>query len=190
MPLKTLVKVGSITNLSDARYCAGMGVDLLGFRVIEGHPNYITPKLYQEIRGWVSGPKFIVELYGITQADAIKSIIENYAPDMVEMSLTEYHVLKHAITLPAIVYASTAELEALKPDPGVEFFIIEEDAASILNKNTSIPILVKIQSRESISILADAPALKGVALNGSPEIRPGFKNYDELAEVLEALEEY
>ena len=29
MPLKTFVKVGNITNLSDARYCAGMGVDML-----------------------------------------------------------------------------------------------------------------------------------------------------------------
>jgi phosphoribosylanthranilate isomerase len=35
MPLKTFVKVGCITNLSDARYCAGMGVDMLGFRAVE-----------------------------------------------------------------------------------------------------------------------------------------------------------
>ena len=33
--LKTQVKVSSITNLSDARYCAGMGVDLLGFPIQE-----------------------------------------------------------------------------------------------------------------------------------------------------------
>ncbi len=31
MALKTIVKVGNITNLSDARYCAVMGVDMLGF---------------------------------------------------------------------------------------------------------------------------------------------------------------
>ena len=29
--LKTLVKVSGIENLSDARYCAGMGVEFLGF---------------------------------------------------------------------------------------------------------------------------------------------------------------
>ncbi|MBT1703470.1 hypothetical protein [Chryseosolibacter indicus] len=190
MPLKTIVKVGSITNLSDARYCAGMGVDLLGFRALEGQQNYIAPKLYQEIRGWVSGPKFIAELYGITQVDIIKEVIENYAPDMVEMSLTEFKVLKHAITIPAIVSATAEELQALKHEDAVEYYIIEEEAAQRLNTTTDIPLLVRIQSKDNIGILEGNTTLKGVALNGSPEIRPGFKNYDELAEVLEALEEY
>ena len=41
MSLQTFVKVGEITNLSDARYCAGMGVDLLGFNVVENTPGYV-----------------------------------------------------------------------------------------------------------------------------------------------------
>ena len=48
MPLKTIVKVGSITNLSDARYCAGMGVEMLGFNVVAGHESFIDAKKYQE----------------------------------------------------------------------------------------------------------------------------------------------
>ena len=59
MPLKTFVKVGSITNLSDARYCAGMMVDMLGFRSVEGQEGYIKPAQFQEIRGWISGPLVI-----------------------------------------------------------------------------------------------------------------------------------
>jgi phosphoribosylanthranilate isomerase len=189
MPLKTLVKVGSISNLSDARYCAGMGVDMLGFRVIEGQPNFIAPKLYQEIRGWVSGPKFIAELYGITRADIIKSLIEDYAPDYLELSLTEYQVLKHAITLPAIILTTADELQSLHPDPTIKYYIIDEDSASSLSGDPHVPLLVKILKKENLDILEKNPALKGVALNGSPEIRPGFKNYEDLADVLELLDE-
>jgi phosphoribosylanthranilate isomerase len=81
MPLKTIVKVGNISNLSDARYCAGMGVDMLGFRVIDGLPGYIAPQAFQEIRGWISGPKVVAEIYGIDRSDKIPHIVENYAPD-------------------------------------------------------------------------------------------------------------
>ena len=65
MPLKTFVKVGCITNLSDARYCAGMGVDMLGFRAVESQENYIKPSQFQEIRGWIAGPLVVAEVYGV-----------------------------------------------------------------------------------------------------------------------------
>ena len=55
--LITKVKVGQVTNLSEARYCAGMGVDFLSFPIVS-----IDPKTYQEITGWVAGPKFGIEV--------------------------------------------------------------------------------------------------------------------------------
>ena len=56
MALKTLVKVGKISNLSDAWYCAGMSVDMLGFTVIASQENYVSPELFREMRGWFYGP--------------------------------------------------------------------------------------------------------------------------------------
>jgi phosphoribosylanthranilate isomerase len=87
MPLKTLVKVGCITNLSDARYCAGMGVDLLGFRVIAGSEHHIDHTLFQQIRGWLSGPKIVAECYGISEKTNITEIISQFAPDYIELNL-------------------------------------------------------------------------------------------------------
>jgi len=57
--LKTKVKVSKITNLSEARYCAGMGVDYLSFPT-----SSVDLKSYQEITGWVAGPKFGIEMDG------------------------------------------------------------------------------------------------------------------------------
>ena len=44
--LKTLVKVGEINNLSDARYSAGMGVELLGFALKHPERKVITKEEY------------------------------------------------------------------------------------------------------------------------------------------------
>src|SRR5688572_15531110 len=103
MPLKTLVKVGNITNLSDARYCAGMGVDMLGFRVIEGQENFVAPKLFQEIRGWVAGPKVVAELYGYSENLDFNLILKNYAPDFAEFTYAEYLKFRTVISMPCIV---------------------------------------------------------------------------------------
>ena len=86
MALKTLVKVGNISNLSDARYCAGMGVDMLGFRVISGQEHYVSPELFKEIRGWFSGPSVVAEAYGIRSGEDLPFIIQNYLPDFIELS--------------------------------------------------------------------------------------------------------
>ena len=61
MALTTIVKVGNITNLSDARYCAGMGVDMLGFCFEKKSEQYIDPESYKEIIGWISGPQLVGE---------------------------------------------------------------------------------------------------------------------------------
>jgi hypothetical protein len=57
MSLKTKVKAGNITNLSDARYCAGMGVDWLSFPAEK-----VNPVKFKEITDWVTGPQFVLEV--------------------------------------------------------------------------------------------------------------------------------
>lgn len=182
MPLKTVVKVGKISNLSDARYCSGMGVDMLGFRVLEGQQNYISPKLFQEIRGWVSGPKIVAEIYGITTPDQLPSIIENYAPDYFELSAAEFEAYSAHLLLPCIVSGFTTR------DEKIAYQILNEDEVARYGGFTKL--LVKPASAESVIDLISSPGVSGVALDGTPEIRPGFKDYADLAEVLEKLDDY
>src|SRR6185369_1389083 len=75
--LITKVKVGQVTNLSEARYCAGMGVDFLSFPI-----SSIDPKTYLEITGWVAGPKFGVEV----DAKNISNVRE-YKTDFIEINI-------------------------------------------------------------------------------------------------------
>lgn len=182
MPLKTLVKVGSITNLSDARYCAGMGVDLLGFRVIEGQVNYLPPEQFQEIRGWVAGPQVVAEVFGLKNQNELNAILEDYRPDYLEMGVGEVSLF-HALPLPFILCLKEDDpIQGLRLKPA--FILFNE-----LNLNSyDGPLLLEVHSGEDVQRVLNDPRIHGIALNGSSEIRPGLKDYNALAEILEQLE--
>ena len=182
MPLKTVVKVGNISNLSDARYSSGMGVDMLGFRVLEGQENHISPKLFQEIRGWVTGPKIVAEIYGLASADQLSKVIENYAPDNYELTAEEFDRFKSDLTLPCIV---AGKMEA---DSKIAFHLVAENELPKYQRLEKL--LVKPATGENILELIATSNVVGVALDGSTEDRPGFKDYADLAEILEKLDEY
>jgi phosphoribosylanthranilate isomerase len=61
MALKTFVKVSTVNNLSDARYCAGMYVNWLGFNLEESSPDYLSPEKFTEITEWLSGLEYVGE---------------------------------------------------------------------------------------------------------------------------------
>jgi phosphoribosylanthranilate isomerase len=180
MPLKTFVKVGAVTNLSDARYCAGMGVDMLGFRVIQGQKNYIGHSQYQEIRGWITGPDIVAEIYGIKDPDDLQAILENYKPDYLEMGLRELSLFRN-LPIPLILAVNEKDLiESLPVDP---VYVISDYIFM-----TPIPLLVGIQNKAEVVPLLENSFVKGIALEGSAEIKPGLKNYEVINEVLELLE--
>jgi phosphoribosylanthranilate isomerase len=180
MSLKSFVKVGNITNLSDARYCAGMGVDMLGFCVIEGQKNYIKPAQFQEIRGWITGPLVVAEIYGLKNAIELASLLENYKPDYLEMSIEELFLFS---TLPLPLILSVQEA-----DRNIKFPIRPEYLLSKGLFKASFPLLIEIQSKTEVIPLLDNPDVKGFALHGTSEIRPGLKDYEVMTDVLELLE--
>ncbi|MBX2966660.1 MAG: hypothetical protein KF845_10970 [Cyclobacteriaceae bacterium] len=190
MALKVTVKVGNISNLSDARYCAGMGVDLLGFVVVAGKPGYVEPDRFQEMRGWFAGPQVVAEAYG---ADDFDYIIKNYQPDLVELSVEDLLILNPegikliiAITPEGFSrYGSIVE----KHKPEIAYLLVPANTPQpdILELARHFSILVD-DAEGSYKQLIDLKNV-GLALKGSEEARPGYKQYDELAEVLEFLEE-
>ena len=80
MALSTIVLVNQISNLSDARYCAGMGVEMLGFSVEENTASYITPEAFKEISGWVAGVKLVGEVEEMP-AEEVQALLQRYPLD-------------------------------------------------------------------------------------------------------------
>jgi phosphoribosylanthranilate isomerase len=191
MPLKTIVKVGNISNLSDARYCSGMGVDMLGIAVSPAHGAYLSPELYHEIRGWIAGPSIVAELYGMREPQSIKQIIEAYVPDYLELDISQLNILSKDITLPLIVKISQAnDLNKLTIDKSQIAYVVLEEANVAESKSigSNFKVLIELSAVSTLQTIIDNYPIEGFALIGSPEIRPGFKDYGDLADVLEHLE--
>ena len=191
MPLKTIVKVSHISNLSDARYCAGMGVEMLGFRVIPGSEKHMPSQLFQEIRGWISGPGIIAELYGISDASQIEVARQTYAPDYFELTFEAYQRFSDYLTLPCIVYLpKVSELASLRGDEKkVSYVLVDAETLCEEISTTDLPVLIKINSPIKLNEKIDEGCFKGFVLEGPEELRPGITNYEQLGSILEALEE-
>lgn len=187
MPLKMIVKVGKVTNLSDARYCAGMNVDLLGFVTVENEENYLAPKAFQDIRGWLSGPQIVAEIYGLNSVSELADIIENYKPDYLELSEKELPLVDGS--LPLIVKWSKDNVDDLLKISNLYALVVDKkNLPTLTASNNHVTLFVEAETLGDVEELSIHKNIKGIILNGTQEESPGLKDYDHLSEILESLE--
>jgi phosphoribosylanthranilate isomerase len=198
MALKTLVKVSNITNLSDARYCAGMGVEMIGFVMDKFSVDYTSPEKMKEIKSWVAG----VLVVGETQSadyEEIKSYVDTYEIDILQISeaalLPQIADLGKPIILKLEFESAFLEDYLERYSQFVEFFLVDGSELSDFARYTikeyafKYPIVLDFGiDAENVVELVDEMNLHGIALKGTNEIRPGYKDYDELRDILEMIE--
>lgn len=185
MALKTFVKVSNVTNLSDARYCAGMEVDMLGFVCVTGKSHFVPVSQFQDIRGWITGPAIVAEIEGIDEEE-VSSIIENYKPDYLQVN----YQLAQKITndLPLIIRFEPEINWDILNNQKVNFCILTAEQFQQHKEIIPAPIALIVEhiKDDSLSIFVEEKI--GIALSGSDEISPGLKDFDSLANILEQLE--
>ncbi|WP_144604970.1 phosphoribosylanthranilate isomerase [Algoriphagus algorifonticola] len=203
MALSTFVKIDGVTNLSDARYCAGMYVDVLGFNLEESSQKFLNPTQYEEITGWVSGLEFAAE-FETEEADIIQLKLEKY-PNITWIQHQRLDtLLKLKDTGKNLIFqADIAELAHIESQvaeklqsEGVYLLLKADHEKLSKDELTTISILAKsIQvilgsgiSAFNVKKLVDDLGLFGISLEGGEEIKPGLKDFDELADILEELE--
>lgn len=201
MALQTLVKISGITNLTDARYCAGMGVEMVGFGIDESTNDFIGFQKIQDIIQWLSGVQLVGEItnqniekvseYGFDFIETANlQIIDNQADSSNSSSKI---ILKIVITQENLVQISHI-LE--KYHTKVSYFLLESELQfdnhieNILkNYCAKYPILLGFGiSKSTIIHILNTIKPTGIALKGGIEISPGLKDMDELAEILEIIE--
>ena len=206
MGLQTFVKVGEISNLSDARYCAGMGVDLLGFNVNTESPYYVSPETFKDLSGWVAGVKFVGECSGM-KADDIKLATQDYGFDYLQVDEIDQLAELADLDVKLIYRLSVSDDTTLQNLQNLIESAAEECEMVILateNPNYSEVIMdvvsevydtVKILkgfdiTETNVSSTISEGHFVGIDLKGSEEEQPGFKDYGDLMDILEALDEY
>jgi phosphoribosylanthranilate isomerase len=198
MALKTLVKVSGINNLSDARYCAGMGVQMLGFRLEVSEANGPSPARIQEIVQWLSGVAIVAE-------PVVWPLSEQWTAldwDMIELSKAE--ASDASADLPLLMRISLhkeADMATLPEDMAtwhskVQYFILEipvqhtsglSELLGQVCKQYKVLLDTGANDTRLLDMLEEyQPA--GIVLHGGQEIKPGLKDFDEMATILEALE--
>ena len=100
--LKTRIKAGRITNLTDARYFAARGVSWLGFQLDAGGEGQVSPQMFSALKEWVEGPLFVGN-FGASTAAEINESAELLKLDMIQVGLfSGLDELKQIIDIPII----------------------------------------------------------------------------------------
>lgn len=203
MALQTFVKINHITNLTDARYCSGMMVNLLGFSLHPTDPNYIHPDRFKEISGWVSGVDFVGEFTGNLDMD-ILDVLKDY-PEINWVEHDRFEDIEKLIDkgLSLIYRGNLPELIHLEPEVsdlisklGIILHVIpesdeltdsEKESISTLSSKCKVILGGAINSENVLELIQDLN-LYGISLNGENEIKTGLRDFDQMAEVLEKLE--
>lgn len=206
MALITSVIVNGINNLSDARYCAGMGVDMIGFSLDESQSDYVLPQEVQEIAGWIAGVKLIGE-FNVTPAEQINELAGSCKLDYVQLNkqylIDEIQQINRPVIQRIRFTKDTIESELiaemrLYTDYVAYFLIYSDDFQTIdetniqflqdLAREFKVIIGFGIQKDNVTEVLTNInPA--GIGLRGGQEIKPGLKDFDTLQEIFEELEE-
>lgn len=187
------VFVSGISNLSDARYCSGMGVNYLGVCVDPNNASYLPLDKFQEINGWLSGINWILEaenmdleaIYIAYEAYGVKGVYTSSNSAATQLAADGIKVMLNIEENTDLDYSVNITAIATRLD-NVTKLVKLKNGGSL---TTPIYVSGELTIDELISI-RDNDYINGVILTGGLEERPGYKNMDDLIDALEVFEEY
>ena len=182
-----------------------MGVSLMGLPLDSHYAHYLAPEQFKAITQWIQGVALVGELH-TADVTTIQHTLNHYQLDYLQLSHPVDSAVMDAIELPIllrIVLQGYETEEALNAwlayyAPFVSYFLIETTSTSQATFNRlqkqvghlagRFPILQGFNiAADNLTYLVEQTSLQGIALQGGVEIRPGYKDYEHLAAILELL---
>ncbi len=211
MTLITNLKFGEVTNLSDARFAAGSQAKFLGFSLDPENENYIEPQDLQEITSWIEGVGLVGE-FGKQDFEEISQAIQDFNLDYVQLNEStnffSLSKLKAQIiqNLDLGAFRDREELEYYIEDSyrNITYYMFsiydEEEFEQFLNnpnftkkvKDFTFDLNVILNfpfNAENIVDLTNQFKPFAINIYAGGEERPGYKDFDELIEMVESLDE-
>jgi phosphoribosylanthranilate isomerase len=185
MALKTNVLVENISNLSEARYCAGMGVQFLAFPAMQ-----VDATLFTAIKGWVQGPQMVID---ISEIDNQLLTANDYGADFILVDCAQLPkindpVLPLIVRLPAKKDLDVNDLSLYAGK--IEYLIVNNASKNEVQKLHASGYKMLVSTAEgsmNVEEILTWP-IDGIVLKGETETKPGLKNYDHLSFILDELE--
>ncbi|SNR30016.1 beta/alpha barrel domain-containing protein [Hymenobacter mucosus] len=205
MALIIPVMVRGINNLSDARYCAGMGADCLTFRLDPSWPDHLTPDAVRELSGWVSGVQLmgefdglpIEEINALAQACGLHAVLLHQRRPAEELARLTVPALKLMRWIPDML-PEDVDLRFREQASLYQGFVLAAAPAQLPNsaeltrlteQARTYPIWLGAgYAPTTIRNFAESVRPAGIVLDGGDEIKPGLRDFEEMEAVFEALE--
>ncbi len=190
MQYKKEVYVSRITNLSDARYAAGMMVDYVGFSLDESMEGSIDETLFAAITGWIEGVNVIGEFKNLDY-QSIQVLQDKYKFHGISIPFSRSDEFKGWTNSLIVVRVNEDQLD----------FEVSSNCLLQLEESNDLDIstLANHANAEQLIITGDVDQevlnqitqskIRAVILKGEEEERPGYKDYDSMADTLEYLED-
>lgn len=207
------LKANAVNNLTDARYFAAFGVEWLGFDFNPSSPTFSDISKVAAIREWLDGVKIVGEFHHPT-IESLQETNSQLPLDAIQVdfstpldTLLEWNralpVFKE-ILIPDHLNNFSLETEVNQYAPYVDFFLLNFNKYGIkwntaIQKNVSPPKLLFELGQEynlffaidinptEIKAFVDVVQPYGFCIQGGEEEKVGYKSFDELDEILEAL---
>jgi phosphoribosylanthranilate isomerase len=182
-----------IANLTDARYFAAWGVEGMAFNIDPSASGSLSGIQLKEIVEWVEGPATMIKMEGLeipeilhdikSQID-IQSII--IGPFIDASHLPDFKSVYRICTLEdglqdgdRLILSYPFEIDKISPQQTERIKKLTQSKEVFLDANFSASDLDKIR----------ALGFVGIILKGGEEEKVGFKSFDELDAILEAISE-
>ena len=212
--LKTKVIASSISNLTDARYFAAKEVEWLGYCLDPASPHYIAPQAMLAIREWVGGVLTLgefgfvlgdelLEAAGAYQLDAVQVGVFTDARDLEPLQGRVQVLREIVVELDAdpvtveqevrrLAHLTEAAILAFRPNR-ITWSDIEAGRPFGVERLRAIcagsPVLLDIDINAAVAgAVEEAVQPYGLVLHGGAEEKTGFKSFDDLDEVFDALQ--
>lgn len=205
------VKICGITNLADARYCAGAGAEYLGFIQSSASPRYVEPDTAREIIEWVAGVK-TVGVFVDADVDLVNSVVSSTGFDVVQLHGEESPEYCSVINRP-VVKAFRIRADAEPDDvnerllpyvPYVSAFLFDtyvEAKAGGTGKTFPWPIVSDVRpdlpvflagglSPDNVTVAVETVRPFGIDISSGVETAPGQKDFEAVDKLFEALTSY
>ncbi|MDB5226052.1 MAG: hypothetical protein JWN78_245 [Bacteroidota bacterium] len=184
-----LLKISSITNLTDARYFSAIGANYLGFNFDALNENNISIQKATEISSWLHQPVIVGE-FGMHQT---KEEIEFIAQQLQlnEIQIPFQHAQKDELEFPKFLVVD--DWSTVHGPQSTDIFVLkinEEEINNIeLKKIISLQKIIIEMEFTTQNILSVVEKLNpyGIQITCKKEEKPGSGNIEDYADVLELI---
>ena len=165
----------------------------MGFDLNVDSPTFSSPLQLNALREWISGPRIIGEFSGMQEKADIDELLKTLDLDIIQLGpFAQRDWVFDVLVYREVLINNLADL------PDSDAYIIKGDGKSLsdpdnveklkeLCKDRKVFIDISLSPEELVNLDKEIQP-EGFVLRGGEEEKVGYKSFDELDEIMEALE--